>query len=281
MYNLTGKAALITGAAGKRGIGRAIAVRLAKEGANVVVNDKYVIPPREQDSAKDWRGLESVVEEIEAFGVNALAVTADLTDAEAVNKMVSKAIDRFGKIDILVNNAGVSGTRGIPVIDLQEKDWNLTLTITLNSTFLCSRSVGKQMVEKGIKGKIINISSINGKVALSGEGAYDVSKFGIIGLTQLLALELAPYEINVNAICPGAIHTDINLEHHKRMAQLEGISLEEAERRYYEPQERLIPLKRQGTTQDIANMAAFLASSEADYITGQAINVNGGLLMAV
>ncbi len=136
------------------------------------------------------------------------------------------------------------------------------------------------MVEKGIKGKIINISSVNGKIAFKGEGSYDAAKFGVIGLTQLLALELAPYGINVNSICPGVVHTDLNLEHQRRMAQLEGITLEEAKKRYYEPQERLVPLGRPATPKDIASVVAFLASSESDYITGQAINVCGGMLMA-
>ncbi len=280
MYNLDGKVALVTGAGGRRGMGRAIAVRLAKEGADVIVNDFAQTPPREIGEAKDWEGLNSVVKEIEALGRKSFAVTADISKENEVNEMVGKGVAKFGKIDILVNNAGVTGTRGIPLVELEEKDWIGPISIMLSGTFHCCRAVGKQMVEKGIKGKIINISSINGKVALPGEGAYDPAKFGIIGLNQALALELAPHGINVNAVCPGIVHTDLALEAQKRRAKKDGISVEEARRLYYEPLDPLIPLGRAGKPEEIANMVAFLASSEADFIVGQAINVCGGFLIA-
>ena len=280
MYNLNGKVALVTGAGGRRGIGRAIAIRLAKEGADVAVNDFTQIPSREVGEAKDWEGLNSVVKEIQALGRGSMTVVADISKEKEVDDMVARIADRFGKIDILVNNAGVMGTKGIPLIELAEKDWVGPLSVMLNGTFHCCRAVGKQMVEKGIKGKIINISSINGKVAFSGEGAYDPAKFGIIGLNQALALELAPHGINVNAVCPGVVHTDLGLEAQKMRAKKNDIRVQEARRLYYEPLGPLIPLGRAGKPEEIANMVAFLASSEADFIVGQAINVCGGFLIA-
>jgi meso-butanediol dehydrogenase/(S,S)-butanediol dehydrogenase/diacetyl reductase len=261
-------------------MGRAIAVRLAKEGADVAVNDFAQIPSREVGEAKDWEGLNNVIKEIQGLGRRSMAVVADISREKEVDDMVAKIVDKFGKIDVLVNNAGVTGTRGIPLIDLEEKDWVGPLSVMLNGTFHCCRAVGKQMIEKGIKGKIINISSINGKIALPGEGAYDPAKFGIIGLNQALALELAPNGINVNAVCPGIVHTDLALEAQKIRAKKNGISVEEARRLYYEPLDPLIPLGRAGKPEEIANMVAFLASSEADFIVGQAINVCGGFLIA-
>jgi meso-butanediol dehydrogenase/(S,S)-butanediol dehydrogenase/diacetyl reductase len=279
VYDLSGKVCLVTGAAGRRGMGRAIAVRLAAEGADVVVNDKFLIPPREQGKYKGWRGLESVVEEIEALGRQALAIKADVSSSRQVNEMVAKAFDRFGRIDILVNNAGISGAGRIHTIDLEDKDWARFLSAMLNSSFLCSKAVGKQMVKKKIKGKIIMIDSVCGKIGLKGDVGYDVAKFGVLGLTQVLALELAPHGINVNAVCPGLIQTDQWLGELKKRARIEGISIEEMERQFLAPLKRLIPLGRPGKPEEIANMVAFLASSESDYITGQAINVCGGWVM--
>jgi len=280
MYNLDSKVALVTGAGGRRGMGRAIAMRLAKEGADVVLSDITLIPEREVGIDENWEGLQTIAKDIEALGRKSLIVTADISRESEVKEMMDAAFDKMGKIDILVNNAGVTGTRGIPLIELKEKDWVGPLAVMLNGAFHCCRAVGKQMVEKEIKGKIINISSVNGKVALPGEGAYDPAKFGIIGLNQALALELAPYGINVNAVCPGIVHSDLALEAHRKKAEKEAISVEESRRLYYEPLDRMIPLGRSGEPEEIANIVAFLASSEADYITGQAINVCGGFLIA-
>ena len=131
MYNLNGKVALVTGSAGRRGIGRACAVRLAKEGADVVVNGRHLVPQREYDKSAGWQGLNSVVKEIEALGRQALAITADVSSSQEVDEMIERALARFGRIDILVNNAGVSGTRGIPVIELEDEDWSSPLAVML------------------------------------------------------------------------------------------------------------------------------------------------------
>ena len=274
MYNLNGKAALVTGAARKSGIGRAIALRLAEEGASVVVVSKYrpleLLP--EEEKVAGWQGLESLVNEIETKGCQALAITSDVTLSQEVNRMVDVALCRFGKIDILINNAGATHEL-IPLVDLDEEQWQRTIAINLTGAFLCSKAVVKTMIQRGEGGKIINISSRAGKQGIAGMGAYCASKFGLIGLTQVLALELAPYRINVNAICPGQIITDLAKQDYP------GLTWEEIKKKVSEEHVSHIPLGRLGTLEDVANVAAFLASSEADYMTGQAINITGGRRM--
>jgi NAD(P)-dependent dehydrogenase (short-subunit alcohol dehydrogenase family) len=253
-------------------MGRADAFRLAKLGADVVVVDLYSSPelfPEEQ--AEGWQGLESVVSEIEAEGRRALAITADITKNQDVNRMVETTLIKFGKIDILVNNAGLSQKR-IPIIDTDEELWQKIITTNLTGPFLCSKAVAKVMIEQR-GGKIINISSTAGRQGSPGTAPYSCSKFGLIGLTQVLAQELAPYKINVNAICPGPITTDLMKvisPSSSYNAALEKLTVE------FSP---LIPLGRLGTPEDVANVVAFLASSESDYLTGQAINVSGGRIM--
>jgi len=281
MYDLNGKVALVTGAASKPGFGHAIALRLAKEGADVVVVDKY-LPPEglsEDDRIEGWQGLASVVEEIEALGRQAVAIKTDITDGQEVKEMAAKALERFGKVDILVNNAGIIEERA-PIIDFDENTWNRILAVNLNGTFLCSKYVAKSMVERGEGGKIINLSSFAGKAGAEQIGAYVASKFGIVGLTQTLALELARFNINVNAICPGAAPTNLSMGRHIRSeARQSGITIEEATNRAYAALLPQIPLGRVAQTKDIANAVAFLASGESDYMTGLAISVSGGSLM--
>ncbi len=284
MYNLDGRVSLVTGAAGRRGIGHAIATRLAKEGSDVVVVDKFVVPPRSEEIG--WQGLNSVVEEIKSLGRQALVFSVDITQVQEVDGLVNKTLARFGKIDILVNNAGVSSAVGREkeLKDFTDEAWHTTLAVNLTGTFFCCRAVAREMVTRGEGGKIINISSIRGKVGERGQGAYTASKFGVIGLTQVLALELAPYKINVNAVCPGPVDTDILSDLLHIVAEQQSISLEEARSKVWEerfgPSLSDIPLRRLGTPDDIAGVVAFPASREADYITGQAINVDGGLVMS-
>ena len=186
MYNLDGRVSLVTGAAGRRGIGRATAIRLAKEGSDVVVVDKFVVPPRSEESG--WQGLNGVVKEIKSLGRQALAFSVDITQAQEVEEMVHKTLARFGKIDILVNNAGASGIMGgeREIKDFADEVWHTTLAVNLTGTFFCCRAVAREMVTRGEGGKIINISSIHGKIGKRGQGAYTASKFGVIGLTQVL-----------------------------------------------------------------------------------------------
>jgi NAD(P)-dependent dehydrogenase (short-subunit alcohol dehydrogenase family) len=186
--------------------------------------------------------------------------------------MVELALSKFGRIDILVNNAGIT-LELMPLIETAEDDWEKIIAINLTGPFLSSKAVARSMIERGGGGKIINISSRAGKQGIAGLGAYSASKFGLIGLTQVLALELAPYKINVNAICPGQIITDIAREDYPRL------TWEEIKQKVVAEHISHIPLGRIGTPEDVANVAAFLASNEADYMTGQSINVTGGRRM--
>ncbi|MFC2021595.1 SDR family NAD(P)-dependent oxidoreductase [Chloroflexota bacterium] len=286
MYDLTGKVALVTGASNKRGLGCGIALRLAREGADVAVTNRYRAPEEFKlwDIQEGWRGLESLVEEIESLGCRALAVTADVTNSQEVNEMVEKTLQKFGKIDILVNNAAIvrSDIYTMPVVDISEETWTKTIAVNLTGVFFMCKAVAKQMIKQGPGSKIINISSRQAKVALPGRAAYSASKSGVLSLTQSLALELAPYKINVNAVCPGYIVTWGSEGQAVYEAINQGISEEEAITKVLTDRHTLekIPLGRPAKVEDVANVVAFLASSQSDYMTGQSINVTGGRLMA-
>ena len=282
MYNLNGKVALVTGAGGEHGIGRAIATRLAKEGADVIVND-VVSDPYAYDS-NDWEGVPSVVHEIEGLGRQAAAILADASDADQVEALVNEGVERFGHIDIFVSNAGSRpGPDRVPVVELEEEAWDTVHKINLKGTFLCCRAVARHMISCGDGGRIITMSSMLGKEGSARCAAYAASKFGVIGFTQALAQELAPYRINVNAICPGIIDTE-RVSYIAAALSSEDITGEEwrTSGRHAEAMRQRnsdVPLGRVGVGEDVANTVAFLASSESDYLTGLAINVAGGLVM--
>jgi NAD(P)-dependent dehydrogenase (short-subunit alcohol dehydrogenase family) len=279
MYKSAGKVALVTGAAKKHGIGCAIAVRLAKEGADIAVLDKALVLPGDTESIEGWEGLKSVVSEIQALGCRAVAVTCDITDSSQVDRAVQDIVKKFGQIDILVNNAGIQII--CKFLDLKDEIWGAHLMVNLTGTFFVSRAVAKEMVRRGAGGRIINIASQLGKSG-SGDGraAYCASKFGVIGLTQCLALELSPHHILVNSVCPGLTDTDLSADFYRSQAQREGISEKEVRRRTTEQFISHVPLGRLGTVEDVANIVAFLSSEEANFITGQSINVNGGMIVA-
>ena len=247
---LDNKIAIVTGA--RRGIGRAIALALAKEGANIVVSD---ISQEE---------CQKVVTEIEGLGRRGLAIKCDVTSIVEVEDMVRRTVAEFGRVDILVNNAGIITFK--PFLELTEKDWDTTINVNLKGQFLCAQAVSKELV-KNKWGRIINIASISSGgcgIAFPLVAHYTASKGGIMALTEALALELTPQGINVNAICPGAIDTDMT-KGVKDSGQLEQILLR-------------IPKGRVGQPEDIANLAVFLASEESDYISGAAIVIDGGWL---
>ena len=184
MYNLNGKVALVTGAGGKNGIGRAIATRLAKEGADIAVNDLTEHPYAEEDT--EWGGLPDVVSEIEAMGRKVISVVADVSDAEQVSEMVDRTVTHFGKIDILVNNAGTkAGKDRVPVVDLAEEDWDRVQNVNVKGVFLCCQAVARHLIKQGIGGKIINLSSITGKQGSAKYAAYCASKFAVIGFNTV------------------------------------------------------------------------------------------------
>ena len=277
MYNLNGKVALVTGAGGKNGIGRAIATRLAKEGADVAVND-ITEHPYAADQA-DWQGLPDVVREIEAMGQRAISVVADVADAEQVKEMVDQTVAHFGKIDILVNNAGtIAGKDRVPVVDLAEEDWDRVQRVNVKGVFLCSQAVARHLITQGTGGKIINMSSVTGKRGSARFSAYSASKFAVIGFTQSLACELAPYQVNVNAICPGLVDTE-RFGHLASVLMPENLSPDEQLSEYARRSEAAVPIGRLAEGADVAKMAAFLASDEAAYLSGVSITVSGGTVM--
>jgi NAD(P)-dependent dehydrogenase (short-subunit alcohol dehydrogenase family) len=277
MYNLNGKVALVTGAGGKNGIGRAIATRLAKEGADVAVND-ITEHPYAADQA-DWQGLPDVVREIEAMGQSAISVVADVTDAKQVREMVDQTVAHFGKIDILVNNAGtIAGKDRVPVVDLAEEDWDRVQGVNVKGVFLCSQAVARHLIAQGTGGKIINMSSVTGKRGSARFAAYSASKFAVIGFTQSLAQELAPYQVNVNAICPGLVDTE-RIAHLASVLMPDNLSADEQLSEYARRSEAAVPFGRLAEGTDVAKMAAFLASDEAAYLTGVSITVSGGSVM--
>lgn len=283
MDALQGKVALVTGAASKRGIGHAVALRLAQEGADVAVTDASLFGVRytDDDRIEEWHGLQSVEAEIKALGRKGFTVEADICSWKNVEAMVANCKAEFGLIDILVNTAGIRGP-DVPVLEVvPAEDWQKVLGVNVLGPYFCAKAIARTMIERGAGGKIINLSSITGKTA-SPAALYSISKFEVIGLTQSLALELAPYKINVNAICPGPIATEfIALGTTIRGHMREGMNQEEATVKSFS-QTTLIqdtPLGRIAQPEEVAGLVAFLASNDSDYMTGQAINFTGGKLM--
>ena len=275
MYNLEGKVALVTGAGGEHGIGRGIALRLAQEGADVVVTDIAEKPYTEAA----WGGLPALQEEIEEHGRRSLALTCDVTDSDSVEGSMRVAAETLGRIDILVNNAGArAGRDRVPVIELPEAEWDRVLEVNLKGTFLCSRAAARHMVDRGEGGRIISISSVSGLRGIARYAAYCSSKFGIIGFTQSLALELAAHGITVNAICPGLIATE-RAGHMASVLFDPELTLDEAKDELLSGATASTPSGRLASPEDLARTVAFLASDEADFLTGLSVPVTGGAFM--
>jgi NAD(P)-dependent dehydrogenase (short-subunit alcohol dehydrogenase family) len=280
MSGLEGKVALITGAGGMKGVGRATALKLAERGVDVALTDVHRAP---EDLPPDelrlqWRGLDSVAEEVRAMGRRCLTVFCDLGQSEQIQQMVRQVMDHFGHVDILVNNArAIMGRDKVPITELREDVWHHFLTINTTAVFLLTKLVGGEMVRRGQGGRIINIGSDMAKRATVQGAAYAASKFALFGLTQAAALDLAPYAITVNAVCPGPINTNRLSYWERARAEEQGMPLEELRAQIVAELGRATPLGRIAEPEDVANMVVFLASDEASFITGQGYNVNGGL----
>ncbi|MGM0844565.1 MAG: 3-oxoacyl-[acyl-carrier-protein] reductase [Bacillota bacterium] len=246
--NLEGKTALVTGAS--RGIGREIALELARQGANVAVN-----------YAGSEAKANEVAEEIKALGREAFAIQCNVADGESVQTMVKETISRFGSLDILVNNAGI--TRDNLLMRMKESEWDDVIDTNLKGVFLCTKAASRQMMKQR-SGRIINISSIVGISGNPGQANYVAAKSGVIGLTKTTARELAPRGITANAVAPGFISTDMTdeLSEDVKSDMLKGI-----------------PLSRFGEAKDIAKVVSFLASEDSSYMTGQTLHVDGGMVM--
>lgn len=246
--HLGNKVAIVTG--GSRGIGRAVALQLAHNGAKVVVN-----------YAGNEQAAKEVVELITAKGGHAIAVQADVANADSVDQMVKQAMDAFGRIDILVNNAGV--TRDTLLMRMKEDDWDAVLDTNLKGIYLCTKAVSRIMMKQKA-GKIINMTSVVGIMGNAGQANYAAAKAGVIGFTKSMAKELASRNITVNAIAPGFISTDMTAVLSDQVKS--GLV-------------NSIPLGKLGAPEEIAYAVVFLSSDYANYITGQTLNVDGGMVM--
>jgi len=274
-----GKIAFVTGAGTKMGMGRAIALRLAAAGANIAILDKYAKPMTNFPGTETWRGLEEEIEEIKALGVDGLALTGDVASKTDCEDATAKVLERFGKIDIFIHSAAIRGPVNVPVIDLSDQDWRDQMDVNLTGTFYASKPVVQHMVKRGGPGKIVLISSVGAKVGAPGNAGYTASKWGVLGLTKSLALELAPLKINVNSVCPGHINTDLRDKWIEEQSIKEGVSAAEFREKAYAQMASTVPLGRFGTAEDIADVVMFLVSKQADYMTGQGINISGGVCM--
>jgi 3-oxoacyl-[acyl-carrier protein] reductase/meso-butanediol dehydrogenase/(S,S)-butanediol dehydrogenase/diacetyl reductase len=281
MAQLEGKVALITGAGGMRGIGRATAITLATHGADIALTDIQRVPEDlpPAEVRQQWRGIDSVAEDIHSLGRRCYPVYCDLSDSKQIEAMVHQTVEHFGHIDILVNNArAIIGRDKVPITDLREDVWHHFLAINTTAVFLCTKFVSQVMLRQGCGGRIINIASNAGKQASAMGAAYSASKFAVLGLTQAAALDLAPYGITVNAVCPGPVNTDRLSYWERTQAEAQGLSLEAFRAQIVREAGHRTPLGRIAEPEDVAHMVAFLASEEACFITGQGYNVNGGIL---
>jgi 3-oxoacyl-[acyl-carrier protein] reductase/meso-butanediol dehydrogenase/(S,S)-butanediol dehydrogenase/diacetyl reductase len=256
-----------------------MAIRLAEDGADIVVTGRSRDPIDRPDNEKDidWNGVTSLAQEIEAMGRQALAVEGDVTKKQDVENIVSLAKQKFGHIDVLVNNAGVpSGAGDAPILDMDDDLWYDTVDVNLNGVYLMTKLVGQLMRENNNGGSIINISSTAGRRGIPDYGAYCATKWGVIGLTQQLALELAPIDIRVNCIAPGSHSTDMMDGTIGRTANKFGMTTDQFRSRI----KAAAPMGRQGLPSELAASVSFLAGDDSSFMTGQTINVDGGAHMS-
>ena len=273
MYGLQGKVAIVTGAGRPKGLGEAMAKRLATEGAAVVVHDLGevkgdIAPAHGVGKAAE---MDQMVDYIRKAGGKAMAVRGDMLIESDVEKLVAATVKEFGRVDILVNNAGIGYLFG-PLLEMTQAQWDAVLGVNLRGCFFGIKHAGKQMVKQGQGGRIVNIASQAAKSAFANTAAYTSSKHGLVGLTRVAALELGPHKITVNAICPNHVTTGLGAWQNDFMSKAQGKTMDE----YMGAMRARIPLGRPGLPDDIAKACAFLCSDEAAYITAECMNVSGG-----
>ena len=245
---LEGKTAIVTGSG--RGLGKSIALKLAELGANIVLNDIVTSD-----------AIDATAEEFKKAGYKIAVTKGDVRNADDVKAMISVAVEQFGSVDILVNNAGI--TRDKPMAMMSEEDWDTVMDINLKGAFLCTKAAAKQMIKQRY-GRIVNIASVAGRYGNKGQANYSASKAGLIGLTKTTAKEFAARGVTCNAVAPGIIQS-----------KMTDVLPDDVKNKYLEN----IPLGRFGTPEDVAGVVAFLASDDSSYVTGQVIDIDGGLVM--
>ena len=273
MYALDGKVALVTGAGRHRGLGEAMAKRLAADGARVVITD--IGKEKGVQFAAEHIGttaeMDAIADEINAAGGTATAHICDVTEEDQVAGAVKKAVDTYGRLDIMINNAGI-GYLMTDILNLEHRDWDAVLNVNLRGVFFGVKHAAQQMIAQGEGGTIINVASQAAKRGFAGAAAYVSSKHGVVGLTRTAALEFGPNNIRVNSICPNHVTTGLGAWQNEHFSAAGGQSEDD----YMTAMQSRIPLGRVGLTSDIAAMAAFLCSDQAPYVTGQNLDVSGG-----
>lgn len=259
MQRLSDKVALVTGAAG--GIGQAMIRRLAQEGAHIVATDV------------EMGFVDATVKTVTDLGRRVVTVQSDVTRRADIDRLIARTVETMGRLDILLNNAGV--LRFQEILDITEADWDFVCNVNLKGAFFVLQAAARQMIQQGQGGKIVNTASISGKQPEPFFVHYGVSKAGVISMTKSAAVALGPHHINVNAVCPGSTVTNMHMTVTHALAERSNISVEDMIKR----REASLATGRRNDPSDIAAMAAFLASPDADNITGQAYNVDGGLVM--
>ncbi|MCB2106815.1 MAG: SDR family oxidoreductase [Rhodobacteraceae bacterium] len=278
MGTLEGKVAIVTGAGRHKGIGEAVAKRLARDGAQVVLHDigvlKGDIAPAHGVGQK--AELDQIADEIKAAGGAAATFTGDMLIEKDVEALIAFAVKTFGRVDILINNAGIGYLFG-PLVEMTQEHWDAVLGVNLRGCFFGIKHAARQMIKQGQSGqgtggRIISIASQAAKSGFGNTAAYTSSKHGLVGLTRVAAIELAAHKITVNAVCPNHITTGLGSWQNDFMSKAQGKSVDQ----YLADMRARIPLGRTGLPDDIAKACAFLCSDQADYITAEAMNVSGG-----